>query len=65
LIELADAHNAELIARPFTRKTVAGGIVPEFLQAIGLDPSQFRDTNMRRNEAAGPFTVSVARAYCA
>jgi hypothetical protein len=61
LIELADAHNVELIARPFTRKTIAHGVVPEFLQAIGLDPSQFRDTNMRRNEAAGPFTVSVAR----
>jgi hypothetical protein len=61
LIELADAHNAELIARPFTRKTVGHGVVPEFLQAIRLDPSQFRDTNVRRNEAAGPFTVSVAR----
>ena len=61
MIELADAHNAELIARPFTRKTVGHGVVPEFLQAIGLDPSQFRETNVRRNEAAGPFTVSVAR----
>ena len=61
LIELADAHNAELIARPFTRKTVARSVVPEFLQAIGLDRSQFRDTNVRRNEAAGPFTVGVAR----
>jgi hypothetical protein len=61
MIELADAHNAELIATPFTRKTVARGVVLEFLEAIGLDPSQFRDTNMRRNEAAGPFTVSVAR----
>jgi hypothetical protein len=61
LIELADAHNAELIARPFTRNTVGHGVVPEFLQAIGLDPSQIRETNVRRNEAAGPFTVSVAR----
>jgi len=61
LIELADAHNAELIARPFTRKAVARGVVSEFLQAIGLDPSEFRDTNVRRNEAAGPFTVDVAR----
>ena len=61
LIELADAHDAELIARPFTRKTIAHGIVPEFLHAIGLDRSQFRETNVRRNEAAGPFTVSVAR----
>jgi hypothetical protein len=61
MIELAGAHDAELIARPFTRKSVAHGVVPEFLQAIGLDPSQFRDMNVRRNEAAGPFTVSVAR----
>ena len=61
LIELADAHDAELIARPFTRKSVAHGVVPEFLRTIGLDPSEFRDTNVRRNEAAGPFTVSVAR----
>jgi hypothetical protein len=61
LIELAHAYNAELIARRFTGKTVAHGVVPEFLQAIGLAPSYFRDTNVRRNEAAGPFTVSVAR----
>jgi hypothetical protein len=61
LIELADSHNAELIVRSFTRKTIVHGVVPEFLQAIGLDPSQFRDTNVRRNEAAGPFTISVAR----
>src|SRR6266545_5362705 len=60
-IELADAHDAELIAPPFTRKTMVQGVVPEFLQAIGLDQSQFRDTNVRRNEAAGPFTVGVAR----
>jgi hypothetical protein len=61
LIELADAHDAELIAQPFTRKTITHGVVPEFLQVIGLDPSQFRDTNVRRNQDAGPFTVSVAR----
>ena len=61
LIELGDAHNAELIAQPFTRETVAHGVVPEFLKAIRLVPSQFRDTNVRRNEAAGPFTVGVAR----
>ena len=61
LIKLADAHDAELIARPFTRKTIADGIVPEFLQAIGLERSQFREANVRRNEAAGPFTISVAR----
>ena len=61
LLEVADAHHADLIARPFTRKTVVDGVVPEFLRAIGLDPSQLRDTNVRRNEAAGPFAVSVAR----
>ena len=61
LIKLADANDAELIARPFTRKTIADGIVPEFLQAIGLERSQFREANVRRNEAAGPFTISVAR----
>jgi hypothetical protein len=36
-------------------------VVPEFLQSIGLSSSQFRDTEIRRNEAVGPFTVSVAR----
>lgn len=61
LIDLAGAHDAELIARPFTRKTIAHGVVPEFLQAIGIDSSQFRGPDIRRNEAAGPFTVSVAR----
>jgi hypothetical protein len=35
--------------------------VPEFLQVLGLDPSQFRGTNVRRNENTGPFAVSVAR----
>jgi hypothetical protein len=61
LIELADAFDAELIACPFTGETVAHGVVPEFLRAIGIDPSQFLDTNVRRNQGAGPFTVSVAR----
>jgi hypothetical protein len=62
LITMADAHDAELIARPFTRKAIADSIVPEFLQAIGLEKSPpFRETNVRRNEAAGPFTISVAR----
>ena len=61
IIELADAHHTELIVRPFTIKTIVHGVVPEFLQTIGLDPSPFRDTNVRRNEDVGPFTVSVAR----
>jgi hypothetical protein len=60
-IELANAHDIELIARPFTKETIARGVVPEFLPVIGISPSQFRDTELRRNEAAGPFTVSVAR----
>jgi hypothetical protein len=60
-IELADAHDIELIARPFTKETIACGVVPEFLLAIGINLSQFRDTELRRNEGAGPFTVSVAR----
>ena len=61
LIELAKIYDVELVPRPFTGETIARGVVPEFLKAIGLDPSQFRDTNVRRNEAAGPFTVGVAR----
>jgi hypothetical protein len=60
-IELADAHAAELIARPFTRETIVRGVVPEFLLAIGINSSQFQDAEIRRNEAAGPFTISVAR----
>jgi hypothetical protein len=60
-VELADAHDIELIARPFTKETITRGVVPEFLLAIGISPSQFSDTELRRNEGAGPFTVSVAR----
>jgi hypothetical protein len=61
LVELADTYNVTLIARPFTAETIANGIVPMFLQAIGADPAQFRDTEVRRNQTVGPFTVSVAR----
>ena len=60
-LALADAHDAELIARPFTKKTIARGVIPEFLGSIGINLSQFRDAQIRRNEAVGPFTVSVAR----
>jgi len=60
-IQLADAHAAELIARPFTKEAVASGVIPEFLRSIGINSSQFRDVEIRRNEAGGPFTVSVAR----
>src|SRR5207253_11363672 len=33
----------------------------EFLLSIGITSSQFRGHDVRRNEAVGPFTVSVAR----
>ena len=36
--------------------------VPELKRLFNaIDPSPFRDTNVRRNEDVGPFTVSVAR----
>jgi len=60
-LELADIHHAELIARPFSKETVAHGVIPVFLGIIGINSSQFRDRQVRRNEAVGPFTVSVAR----
>jgi hypothetical protein len=61
LIEVADAFGVKLVARPFTGETISRGVVAEFLQAVGIDPSQFPNTNARRNQSAGPFTVSVAR----
>ena len=36
-------------------------MIPEFLGSIGINLSQFRDAQIWRNEAVGPFTVSVAR----
>jgi hypothetical protein len=60
-IELAETHDAELIARPFSKETLRRGVIPEFLQSIDISSSQFRDRAVRRNEAVGPFTVSVAR----
>jgi hypothetical protein len=60
-IELADAFKAELIACPFTGETIVHSVVPPFLRAIGIDPSQIPHTNVRRNQAAGPFTVALAR----
>jgi hypothetical protein len=60
-IELAETRGAELIARPFSKEIIARGVIPEFLQSIGIVSSQFRDAAVRRNEAVGPFTVSVAR----
>ena len=61
-IELAETRRVELIARPFSKETIARGVIPEFLQSIGIVSSHFRDAAVRRNEAVGPFTVSVARA---
>jgi hypothetical protein len=60
-IGLADTHGAELIARPFNKETLRRGVIPEFLHSIGITSSRFQDRAVRRNEAVGPFTVSVAR----
>lgn len=60
-IQLAETYGAELIARPFNKTTLRRGVIPEFLDCIGITSSQFRDRAVRRNEAVGPFTVSVAR----
>ncbi|MFL6505837.1 MAG: hypothetical protein ACJ8KC_10540 [Candidatus Udaeobacter sp.] len=60
-VELADVYRLELIARPFTKETIASGVITEFVTAVGINSSQFRDSEIRRNEAVGPFTVSVAR----
>jgi hypothetical protein len=60
-IELSKTYGFELIARPFTKETVASGVIPEFLRSIGINSSQFRDAATRRNEGVGPFTVSVVR----
>jgi hypothetical protein len=60
-IELADAYAFELIARPFTKESVACSVIPEFLRSIGINSSQLRGAEVRRNEAVGPFTIAVAR----
>ena len=60
-IQLTETHGAQLIARPFNKETLRRGVIPEFLNSIGITSSQFRDRAVRRNEAVGPFTVSVAR----
>ena len=60
-VALAKQFHTELIARPFTGQTIAGGVVADFLQAIGADSSGFGEIQIRRNQTAGPFTVSVAR----
>ena len=60
-ISVATEFQAQLIARPFTGRMIAKSVVADFLQAIGLDSSRFPNIETRRNQAAGPFTVSVAR----
>jgi hypothetical protein len=60
-IGLAETYEAELIARPFNKETLRRGVIPEFLENIGITSSHFRDRAIRRNEAVGPFAVSVAR----
>ena len=36
-------------------------MIPEFLRSIGLISLHFRNAEIRRNEAVGPFTITVAR----
>jgi hypothetical protein len=60
-VELAAAYAVELIARPFTKETIVRGVVPEFLLAIGINSRRFAHAEIRRNEAVGPFMISVAR----
>jgi hypothetical protein len=61
LIALAKEFDAKLVARPFTGRMIVEGVVADFLKGIGLDPAAFEGTKIRRNQTAGPFTVSVAR----
>jgi len=60
-IELAETYGAELVVRPFNKETLRRGVIPEFLRSTGITCSNVRDRAVRRNEAVGPFTVSVAR----
>jgi hypothetical protein len=61
-LELADAYALEVIALPFTKETMVRGVIPQFLEAIGIKRSpEFRDVEVRRHEGVGPFTVSIAR----
>ena len=43
-IELANAHALELIARPFTKETIGSGVIREFVKTIGINSSQFRNS---------------------
>jgi hypothetical protein len=60
-VELADYYGFELIARPFTKESVACSVIPDFLRSIGINSSQLQGAEVRRNVAVGPFTVAVAR----
>jgi hypothetical protein len=61
LSTVANAFGVKFIARPFTEETIARGVIPEFLRAIGIDTLPFPETKVRRNQRAGPFSISVAR----
>jgi hypothetical protein len=61
LIALGKEFDAKLVARAFTGQVIVNGVVADFPQAIGLDPSRFGGTDIRNNQTGGPFTVSVAR----
>jgi len=60
-IELAETHDTELITQPFSKETLRRGVIPDFLRSVGITSTELRDRAVRRNEAVGPFTVSVAR----
>ena len=60
-LEVADTYGVEVIARPFTAETIATGVVPTFLEAVGMDASRFQKTDVRSNELVGPFTVAAGR----
>ena len=60
-IALAKGFDVRLIARPFSEEILIEGGSGGFSPSYGLDPSNFGNTEIRRNQTAGPFTVSVAR----
>ncbi len=60
-IDTAHRHGFELRARPFSENVRRTGVVEDFLNAIGCPRSELFTIPPRVNEAAGPFTVEVAR----
>src|SRR5947207_3265666 len=58
-IRLADAYKLELIARPLTKQILARGVLPQFLQIIGVTSSSpFPRGEIARDEAGGLFARS-------